>query len=373
VGIIGPVSTKMKILKVILINALVVFLLLEGGSRIYYAWSADAAPHRDYSVVREWRWIEERLEDGKTTFGDNYVYDPLVGWRNAPDLRRGGVVTNSHGMRNERDFELEPANGRPRLLIVGDSYAFGHGVRNEETFAHLLGVHLPEWDVMNMAVEGHGTDQNYIMYEQYGERFHPEIVLVGFFVHDFNRNTFSYREYAKPIYVPQPDGSMLLTRSPVQPPRRRIEEYRSGDKRIGGWSYSYVAASFQRVLSNRAKRDRSEGSLPRRTLTGIMEMFVRRVRDNRATPVWIIIPSSDIETGSDSGYDDVEEFAEAEARRLGMPVLRLQPILRDHMRRYPDVALWRAGEVGGHFSAAGHRLTAESIHEFLESEDLLRR
>ena len=363
----------MKILKVILINTLVTFLLLEGGSRIYYALSADAAPHRDHSVVREWRWVSQRLKDGKTTLGEDYEHDALVGWRNAPNIRRGDLVTNSHGMRNEREFAFEPVNGRPRLLIVGDSYSFGHGVRNEETFAYLLGENLPEWDVMNMAVEGHGTDQSYIMYEQYGESLRPEIVLVGFFVRDFNRNTFSYREYAKPRYVPQPDGSMLLTHSPVQSPQALIEEYRSGDKRIGGWRYSYAVASIQRVLNDRVKRDHSEGSLPRRTLTGIMEMFVRRVRDNGATPVWIIIPSSDIETGSGSGYDDVEEFAEAEARRLDMPVLRLQPILRDHLRRYPDVALWRAGEVGGHFSAAGHRLTADSIHEFLESEDLLRR
>jgi hypothetical protein len=93
-----------------------------------------------------------------------------------------------------------------------------------------------------------------------------------------NRNTFSFRDYAKPMYVPQADGMLKLTHSPVPSPEQLLSDYKSGKKQIGGWHYSYAVAAFQKVLTTHTKRDRSEGSLPRRTLTGIMEKFNQRVR-----------------------------------------------------------------------------------------------
>jgi len=365
----------MKILKITLINLLVVFILLEGGMRIYYATTDEAPPHSDHSVVREWRWVKTRLGDGKVNFDQRFVHDPYAGWKNAPNIDKdnvknhGSIRTNAQGMRNDEDFPEVSTSGKPRLMIVGDSYSFGHGVSNEQTYAYQLGEIMPDWDVMNLAVSATGTDQNYIMYEQYGEKFSPDVVVLGFYLLDFNRNTFSFRDYAKPMYVPQEDGSLLLTHSPVPSPKELVDEYRSGKKQIGGWHYSYAVAAFQKVFTTHTKRGRTENSLPRRTLTGIMEKFNQRVRSNGSMPLWVIFPIRDILEKDESKYEVIGEFAEAEARRQGMPVLNLDSVFRDYLAAHPEVeTLWRPREIGGHLSEEGNKVTASAIHELLKSK-----
>lgn len=368
----------MKILKIVLFNLLAAFILLEGGMRVYYAATDKAPPHEDLSVVREWKWVKARLADGKANFDARFVYDAHAGWRNAPNIdatpeHHGRIRTNSHGMRNHEEFPLERTPGKRRLLIVGDSYSFGHGVSNEETYAYRLAELLPDWEVMNLAVSATGTDQNYLMYEHHGRQFKPDVVLLGFYVLDYNRNTYSFRDYAKPMFVPQADGKLQLTNVPVTAPEALIEQYHNGSKKIGGWHYSYALATFQQVLSDYIKRDRNEGSLGRRTLGGIMELFVANVRANGATPVWVNFPVRDILDEEESKYRVISDFAAAEARRLGMPVLNLEPVYRDHLDRHPDIeTLWRPKDIGGHMNAEGNQVTAVAIRDLLQSEGLLK-
>jgi hypothetical protein len=366
----------MKLLKIILINLLVVFVLLEGGMRVYYGVTDKTPPDSDHSLYREWRWVQQRLADGKVAFDSRFVHDSFAGWKSAPNLNTAdaygaSIRTNSQNMRNDGDFSLAP-NGKPRLMIVGDSYSFGHGVSNDDTYAYILNKdYMPSWEVMNLAVSATGTDQSYIMYERYGEKFSPNIVLLGFYLLDFNRNTFYFRDYAKPMYVPRQDGSLELTHSPVIAPDKLIAQYKHGEKKIGGWGYSYAYAAFARVITDYFKRNRSPGSLPRRTLTGIMEKFVTRVRANGATPVWVVFPVHEITKKAESKYDVVEDFAVAEAKRLGMPVMSLEPVFREHIASHPEIDLWRPKEIGGHLSAAGNQLAAKAIYEFLQAEKLL--
>lgn len=370
----------MKILKVVFINILVLlglFALVEGGMRIYYAITDKIPPHADLAQVREWRWVKARMADGKVSFDPRFVYDEIVGWRNAPNIDRtvqneGHVRTNAAGMRNDTDFPVDPVPGRRRLMIVGDSYSFGYGVDNDQTFAYLLAQRMPDWDVMNFAVSATGTDQHYLMYERYGERYRPDIVLLGFYVLDYNRNTYSFRDYAKPLFVPLADGRLELTHVPVTPPETLIAQYRSGEKRIGGWHYSYAVAAFKQVLIDRMKRDRGPDSLGRRTLSGIMQKFATRVRGNGAVPVWVIFPIRDILSKEESKYREISEFAKAEAERLGMPVLDLEPVYRAYLTQHPEVkTLWRPEEIGGHLSVEGNAVSADAIYAFLRQQGLL--
>lgn len=344
--------------------------------RIYYAVTDKTPPNSDHSLFREWRWAQRHLGDDKVSFDGRFVHDQFTGWKSAPNLNTtdpygSSIRTNSQNMRNDEDFTVKP-NGKPRLMIVGDSYSFGHGVSNEDTYAYMLKKeYLPSWEVMNLAVSATGTDQSYLMYEHYGEKFSPNVVLFGFYLLDFNRNTYFFRDYAKPMYVPREDGSLELTHSPVLPPDELIAPYKNGEKQIGGWGYSYAYASFAKVITNYAKRNRSPGSLPRRTLTGIMEKFSARVRANGATPVWVIFPVFEITKKKESKYDVITEFNISEAKRLGMPVLSLEPVFRENISKYPEVKLWRPRNIGGHLSTAGNKLAAKTIHNFLNDQKLL--
>lgn len=367
-------------IKIVLINMavfLALLLLIEGGVRIYFAISNKVPPHADLSVVREWRWVQSRLQDGKVNFDPRFVYDANMGWKNAPNLHvvpenHGSVRTNAAGMRNDEDFSLTPTPGKPRLMIVGDSYSFGFGVSNEESYAYHLANAMPNWEVLNLAVSATGTDQHYLMYERVGEQYKPNIVLLGFYVLDYNRNTYSFRDYAKPMYVPNADGSLSLTHVPVPAPEQLIQQYRSGEKTIGGWHYSYLLASMKQILTDRVKRDRGPNSLARRTLSGIMEKFAKRVRSNGATPVWVVFPIDDILENEVSKYAEISDFSISEAKRLGMPVLDLTPYYREYLKNHPDSPpLWRPANIGGHLSVEGNKVSAQAIHAFLSEQALL--
>lgn len=369
----------MKTFKIILLNVLVTLLLLEGGTRLYYALGDDVPPHADLSVTREWRWVKARLADGKVNFDQRFAYDANVGWRNAPNIdvtpdRMGAIRTNSAGMRNHQEFTLDKPAGKRRLMIVGDSYSFGHGVSNDETYAYQLAALLPDWEVMNYAVSATGTDQNYLMYEHYGKPYKPDVVVLGFYALDYNRNTYSFRDYAKPMFVPMgDDGSLMLTHVPVPTPEALLEDYRSGRQQIGGWHYSYALAVFKRALADRIKRDRDPGSLGRRTLTGIMERFVASVRAEGGTPVWVNFPIRDVLDEEESKYAVITDFAVAEAKRLGMPVIDMGPVFVEQLAKHPEVkTFWRPEEVGGHMNAEGNRLTAFALRDLLQREGMLK-
>jgi hypothetical protein len=90
---------------------------------------------------------------------------------------------------------------RPRVLMLGDSITFGSGVRDEETFCALM---AQRYDVVNLGVEGYGTDQELLKLEREGLAYHPDVVVLNFTVANDIWNVAS---------APRPAGSA--------PPARR--------------------------------------------------------------------------------------------------------------------------------------------------------
>ena len=360
-----------QIVKIVVINPIVVFVVLEGGFRIYCGVGDKTPPHADKSIHREWKWAKQHLEAGKAVIDSQFVYDPYMGWDNLPNIRTGDIRTNSAGMRADSEFTFEPK--RNRLMILGDSYSFGHGVSNEETYAHILDTeHLPDWDVLNMAVSATGTAQQLIKYERYGKKYKPDVVILGFYVLNYNRNTYTFRHYAKPKFVPDGKG-LRLVNSPVIPPQELYEQYRTGKRRIGGWNYSYAYASFMTPIRDHYQRSRSKGSLAWETIVRIMQRFNREVREEDSIPVWVIIPIRDIMKKTVSKYAELEERVEAAARDIGMPVLRLNDAMRGFIKEHPDRPLYRPKDkdMGGHLSFTGNKVASRAIYEFLDREKIL--
>lgn len=176
------------------------------------------------------------------------------------------------------------------------------------------------------------------------------------------------------MYIPNADGSLRLTNVPVLSPEQLIEDYRVGKKSIGGWHYSYLLALVKQILTDRVKRDRGPDSLARRTLSGIMQMFSDRVRANGATPIWVVFPIDDILENEVSKYKEISDYSIAEAKRLSMPVLDLEPYFREYLKKNPgSPPLWRPADIGGHLSAEGNKVAAQAIYTFLHQQSLLKK
>ena len=101
------------------------------------------------------------------------------------------VSISSEGLR-DREFSLEKPPGVYRVMMLGDSTTFGWGVRQEDTAAKFLerklnGV-LPSGfdhvEVMNTGVGNYDTVQEVTYYETIGWKYHPDLVVLVFFIND---------------------------------------------------------------------------------------------------------------------------------------------------------------------------------------------
>ncbi len=92
-------------------------------------------------ILRNQMLDEERIKAAALTVGPFAVdEDPLVGFRTKPSLEREfwnvPATTDAFGMRKRLGPEPQP--GAARIVVLGDSFAFGFGVKDDETLAHRL-------------------------------------------------------------------------------------------------------------------------------------------------------------------------------------------------------------------------------------------
>jgi lysophospholipase L1-like esterase len=123
------------------------------------------------------------------------VANPNLSFAHAPNrsafLMGVPVSINSAGLR-DREFSLEKPAGVYRVMILGDSTTLGWGVRQEDTAAKFLErklnadfpVGYSSVEVMNTGVGNYDTVQEVTYYETMGWKFHPDLVVLVFFIND---------------------------------------------------------------------------------------------------------------------------------------------------------------------------------------------
>lgn len=98
------------------------------------------------------------------------------------------VDINARGYR-EREFPTEPAPGTCRVLAMGDSFTFGHGVRADEAYVKVLeralnatGGDGTRYETINAGyASGYAPDTALVYFRHRGVLLHPNVVLIGFF------------------------------------------------------------------------------------------------------------------------------------------------------------------------------------------------
>jgi hypothetical protein len=103
------------------------------------------------------------------------------------------VQTNSYGLR---DGKLDPS-ASVRILLLGDSMTFGHGVNHEETFEYLLERSLTrslnkQVVIINAGHNGYDTRREFEYLRHFAIRFRPTDVIVAFTLNDVYSNSGEY-------------------------------------------------------------------------------------------------------------------------------------------------------------------------------------
>jgi lysophospholipase L1-like esterase len=156
-------------------------------------------------------------------------YDPVIGISLIPNMKvvhsrgcfTGLVETNRWGFR-DRDRTLEKPPGDFRIALVGDSaveavHVQPEQVMNIQTEKLLQQQGYKNIEVMNFAVEGIGTTQELLLYQQRVRQFHPDLALFVFTDNDVWNNSstlqpkiYGIHTWYAPYYDLDPNGNLVL-------------------------------------------------------------------------------------------------------------------------------------------------------------------
>ncbi len=175
-------------------------VLIEGALRIFF--SRTLASERDERSLL-------------------YGYHEKLGWFPVADRTNvftGSVtITTVHNHNGFRDRD-HAKGSKPRILVVGDSFVWGYDVEASQRFTEKLQARHPEWEICNVGVSGYGTDQEFLLLQQWFDEFQPAAVLLIFCPQtdiDDNCMNSRYGGYYKPYYIVDSDGGLELKGVPV--------------------------------------------------------------------------------------------------------------------------------------------------------------
>jgi hypothetical protein len=222
-------------LLLILIGLLVSLVFLEIGFRAYY-WAFDKAPSFSDPNDRCLYHVIEELESNRSGWlKETNMYHPMLGWVKRPNvsievtetrddgsLRTFQVTTNSKGVRGEKEYSYERDPSIKRIVVLGDSFAFGDQVNDDETFASVLEKSLLDTEVINLGVSGYGTDQMHIYFMLEGIKYQPDLVLFAIYDGDYLRSAYYCNGYFKPKFWIE-GNEVTLRHIPVPKPEEVLE------------------------------------------------------------------------------------------------------------------------------------------------------
>ncbi|GEM_PF-4559855 len=161
-------------LSLLVISTILSLFITEIVSRFFLPLSA---PNRLPFIVNE---------------GDSYCgYHPRPNQRGFEHT--GSIKINQWGFRGN-DWKVSKPPDAKRIIILGDSYAFGQGVADDETFAAQLEIVLnmlpvspkKSYQVLNFAVSGYDTGHEIKVLKHHALQFQPDVVLLQFFLNDLS-------------------------------------------------------------------------------------------------------------------------------------------------------------------------------------------
>ena len=322
---------------------------------------------------------------GRADYGwdGSFEYDPILGWKNRPDfsmvgkssdsfLGRVEYTHNSKGLRDE-EYPYQKPEGTYRILVLGDSFAYGDGVQRSEAFPEILESLLKKhgsFEVINTGVTGYGITQETLYYETEGYKYEPDLVMLVFFHNDLT-DLVKEKEPPKPKFQ-LVDGQLVLRNFPYPHPseletRDGEEEWLSaGEVLMQPLRLSETRALIEGALETKAPRCLNPFNPPAyweyawQTVEAILRRLSESVEEHGSRLVVVTIPPHKEWIGCwTSPEAEVMDYICTSERIAHIDLLPgfSQEGKQPYFRR--DL----------HWNVEGHRLAAHNIYDQLAAVD----
>jgi hypothetical protein len=289
--------------------------------------------------------------------------------------------TDGYGFRNSW-----PWPDRVEIVALGDSMTFGQTVEDNQAWPAVLDGLLPQSRVINLGLIGAGLQQYLRVYETFGIKLHPKLLLVGLFI----RNDF-WDDGLFERWLTSGAGNYMVWRD-YRPTKVRFDSNHPIDglvqtlRLVVRASYLYNLLRYIRQVSFEVKvfqtADGSQlqllpgdfaekilGAQPERREFHLALNALRRIysiaSDNGTTMLVLLQP------GKEEVYlpllgeavPDPAEPLRRELEKSGIDYLDLTPSFRERARAGEKLF----HETDGHPNARGYALIAESVRAYLKT------
>jgi hypothetical protein len=309
-----------------------------------------------------------------------FAFDPEIGYVARPNsstkwtvlgaddkpFLRFHVHTDQRGARVVNRAERTPDH--VDILLLGDSFTWGHGVEDEETFAFQTIAALGSTGA-NFAFPGYGTTQPLQILRRHRD-LAPKLVVLAVTVTHARRNVSACTDSAYPFcldsshvawdregrpYIARPwsDG-VARVHLQMQAERGRLDALT--------WIIHGMDVTVARVRTQIANAIALDPARQNAAFEFLIEQMAVATREMKATLLIFFLP--------DGSLLPPPELLSRSAARLGYSFLDLRPVftkieetVRGHLYLKND----------GHLSAAGHALIAQELIAFIRREKLLAR
>jgi len=301
---------------------------------------------------------------------------PVLGWAHRPGQEgmfetpqfHTSVRINEKGLR-DRSHSYTRQNASKRIVVLGDSFAWGYGVEEPDRFSQLLEKSM-DVEVINAGVSGYSTDQELLWYKNEGIKYETDLVIVelaGNDVGDNNRQLVS-NIYYKPKFELK-DGRLIPTGSPV-PETSSQGRLIYSISQHSALAYFLVQRYFD-LLSTYQNMKGNSGHMnsPVTTVSVEKEDFgltialldeIRNMAASRKAKFMIVATDRWWESTSSGTY---KEFINT-LQKQGFLVLDVES-----RPGFDSEEMLISND--GHWNQAGHKFVAEEIKAFVETHQLL--
>jgi hypothetical protein len=281
------------------------------------------------------------------------------------------VHTNSAGFRGNREYFPEKPKGIIRIAVLGDSFVFGFGVQDNETFSALFESQEKSREVLNLGVPGYGMDQIYLSYREIARKYRPDIVLIGVFPEDFWRCTRSFADsgHVKPYFSLSPEGKLVLHNVPVPPPFSLntdqfplVVEQNEFMKILNKSVLFRLAKKPLLKLAKNMHLIDPESSDEWVIGRAILSRLIEEVRTDKAVPVLVLMPPQNWATSARKTSLERSILLFAGREKVGMINLKSafnESVAKDGLEAYYIKSDW-------HWTPRGHALAAKVIEDYFK-------
>jgi hypothetical protein len=266
----------------------------------------------------------------------------------------------------EPDFRLRgapetPAAGTFRILVVGDSFSWGHGVHPEDTYARRLENRLnavsrgEQFEVINWSRAGWNTLHEKRSLEGNLGALSPDLLILGFVLNDAEPEDLDTLGQLRVDLVrkePSPGASSLLY--------RHSRLYALVWNRLENTRLRRAFNAYYHGLFSGPHWDTCRRALRR----------IRAMTRNREIPMLLLVfPIFDSQLDDSYAYRDLHTRMAEVGESLKLPVLDLLPVYEGiDARRLAVVPFTDA-----HPNELAHRIAADAILDYLVRGQLIPR